>query len=128
LGDEVDVVVRSDGSLSGGGTYRWTFGDPEAPTALEMPTQPSEFPTPLHLLLGGAGLAVLLGLVFLLAGASRAHRPVRSRRSRRRPADTTRATSGWAPPGATADPDVWSGDGPTSLPPFQDPDGPRPPT
>ncbi len=101
------TIISSNASTTSGGTATWRLDEPEAPTTLQMRTEPKEFPTTVQLVVGGAGLALLLGVVLFVVGATRKHssakqpRTSRTRRSRER--STGRPEGNWAaPPVGTA--------------------------
>ena len=101
------TIVSSNASSTSGGTATWHLDEPEAPTTLAMRTGPTEFPTQMQLIVGGAGLAVVLGLVLFIVGATRKHTSTKQpRRSRARRAPETSSgvpDAGWAaPPVGTA--------------------------
>ncbi len=101
------TIVSSNASSTSGGTATWRLDEPEAPATLQMRTEPTEFPTQMQLIVGGAGLAVVLGVVLFVFGATRKHKSTKQpRRPRARRAPKTSSgvpDAGWAaPPVGTA--------------------------
>ena len=96
------TIVSSNASSTSGGTATWRLDEPEAPTSLQMRTEPTEFPTQMQLIIGGAALAVVLGLVLFIVGATRTHKSAKQpRRQRARRARETASgvpDAGWAAP------------------------------
>ena len=101
------TIVSSNATRIDGGTATWTLDEPEAPAVLQMRTEPTEFPTPMQLVVGGAGLALLLGIGLFVLGATRKHSSTKQPRTRRarRSRETVSGVpdAGWAaPPVGTA--------------------------
>jgi hypothetical protein len=115
-------VVRTNAPSSDGGTATWPVGDYRTPAGLQMRTEPATFPTPVQMVLGGALLAVLLGVVLALWGASAAARRrgtkgrPRPRRRSRRERRGGAGGGGWAPPGGASAGAPYRGE---TLPPLQ---------
>jgi hypothetical protein len=99
-------VTSSNADVVDGGTATWTLDSPDVPSTLRMRTEPDPLLTPVRLLVGGALLAILIGVVLAAWGASRQYRV--SRRAKRRRAKDARfpghapVTGGWEPPAAPA--------------------------
>jgi hypothetical protein len=114
--------VRTNAPSSDGGTATWPVGDYRTPAGLQMRTEPATFPTPVQMVLGGALLAVLLGVVLALWGASAAARRretkgrPRPRRRSRRERRSGDGGGGWAPPGGAPAAAPYRGE---TLPPLQ---------
>ncbi|MFN7148941.1 MAG: DUF2510 domain-containing protein [Microthrixaceae bacterium] len=112
-------VLNSNADSTDGGTATWDLGDPAAPTDLRMRTEPAPLITPFRVIVGGAALVVLVGLVLFLIGASR---PQRVSRRARRQDEAERVPS----PASTAG---WAQSAPTSTaPPLSPPPVSPPPT
>ena len=113
-------VLSSNADSTDGGTATWNLDDAEAPATLRMRTEPAPLITPFRVIVGGAALVVLLGVVLFMVGASRPQRA--SRRERRkleaeRPPSPT-STAGWARPEPS----------PEALPPISSSPDPWTPT
>ena len=100
-------VSSSNADVVSGGTATWILDSPDVPPTLRMRTEPDPLVTPARLVIGGAVLAILVGLVLAAWGASRPYRV--SRRARRRRYKDARfpgrapVDARWAPaPQATA--------------------------
>jgi hypothetical protein len=115
-------VVRTNAPSSDGGTATWPVGDYRTPAGLQMRTEPATFPTPVQKVLGGALLAVVVGVVLALWGASAAARRretkgrPRPRRRSRRDRRGGAGGGGWAPPGGASAGAPYRGE---TLPPLQ---------
>ena len=105
-----------------GGAATWHLDEPDAPTELSMQTQPQPLLTPLHMVLGGALLVVLLGIGLSLWGAGRPYQRTEGDRNRKR-AERRRIKQakkeaaeqeGWAPTPVDARPSL--SDRPEALP------------
>lgn len=117
------TVLRSNADSTDGGTATWELRDSVEPRALQMRTEPSPLVTPVRVIVGGAALVVLAGVVLFLVGASR---PQRASRRARRQQEAERvpspaSTAGWSrsetspdvlPPMPSSSPDPWT---PTST-------------
>lgn len=123
------TVASSNSSDVDGGTATWRLDEPAASTQLLMRTEPTEFLTTAQLVVGGAGLALLAGVVLALVGATRPYRRTeRDRRQRKRRGRRRRSrskgsgTTGWEPPGGgPVDPAIAAGSRsarPEALPPL----------
>ena len=91
-------VLNSNADSTDGGTATWRLDDAEAPATLRMRTEPAPLITPFRVIVGGAALVVLLGVVLFMVGASRPQRASRRERRRlesERPPSPT-STAGWA--------------------------------
>jgi hypothetical protein len=126
-------VVRTNAPSSDDGTATWPLDQYQVPAGLQMRNEPSTFPTPLQLVLGGALAVVLFGVVLALWGATAAARrratrgrPRARRRSRRNRAAAGAGRGGWGPGGGTAD--AWGTTRGTALPPLQDGEQGPPPS
>lgn len=128
-------VVDSNADSVDGGAATWQLERFGGSRSLRMRTKPAEFPTPLHLLLGGAGLAVLVGVMLSLWGASAAARARNSSR-RRRGRPQRRGGSGeppppqrspWAPPPGASLPPLLPHPAPPPAPPLAAPEPPPAP-
>lgn len=94
-------VISSNADSTSGGRATWTLSGPDAPTSLLMETRPREFPTPAQLVVGGAALALLLGLVLVGFGGVRDRTGTRtSRRRRGRFRGPDRGSGSWQAPGS----------------------------
>jgi hypothetical protein len=115
-------VVRTNAPSSDGGTATWPVGDYRTPAGLQMRTEPATFPTPVQMVLGGALLAVVVGVVLALWGASAAARRretkgrPRPRRRSRRERRSGDGGGGWAPPGGASAGESHRGE---TLPPLR---------
>jgi hypothetical protein len=118
-------VLRSNADSTDGGTATWELRDSTEPRTLQMRTEPAPLVTPFRVIVGGAALVVLVGVVLFLIGASRPQRA--SRRARRREeaerVPSPASTAGWSrsetspdvlPPMPSSSPDPWT---PTSTSP-----------
>lgn len=96
-------VASSNASSVDGGSATWRLDDPDTPTELQMRTSPSEFLSPVVVVVLGALGVVIIGLLLALSMSGRHYRrrPPRERRRRSgRPQDV--GPSAWAPQPAVA--------------------------
>jgi hypothetical protein len=120
-------VLRSNADSTDGGTATWELRDSTEPRALQMRTEPAPLVTPFRVIVGGAALVVLVGVVLFLIGASRPQRA--SRRARRREeaerVPSPASTAGWSrsatspdvlPPMPSSSPDPWTPTSSSSSP------------
>lgn len=90
-GTGLDLTIELPGKVTAtnaddfdGGAATWHLDEPDAPTELSMQTQPQPLLTPLHMVLGGALLVVLLGIGLSLWGAGRPYQRTEGDRNRKR--------------------------------------------
>lgn len=95
-------VVSSNATSVDGGSATWRLDDPDTPTELQMRTTPSQFLSPVLVVVLGALGVVIIGLVLALSMSGRKYRsrPGRARRRSERRQDV--GTSAWAPQQAAA--------------------------
>ncbi len=114
-------VVASNADSISGGTATWRLDEPDAPATLQMRTEPKEFPTQVQLIVGGAVLAVVLGLALFVFGATRRHRTTKQpRRRRARGGAGVAPDADWSVPPTGTRPSPQS-DRPEQLPPLAPP-------
>ena len=115
------TIISSNATSTDGGTATWKLDDPEAPGTLQMRTEPEDFPTVAQMVVGGAGLALVLGIGLFVLGATRKHASTKAPRQRRQRRSRDRVAGqpdgDWAAPVPGAAPSEASAR-PEPLPPL----------
>lgn len=97
-------VSSSNADSSSGGSATWNLDRADGPRQLYMETRPVRFPTPAQAIIGGAALAVVLGIALTTFGGVRDRTGTRRRRrGRAKFVAPSAPQSSWAAPSDTSE-------------------------